>query len=122
LPIAGRERPLHDEEHVGVVRQRERQDHARRPVDRGQRHPGRLGDELRDRAVPAVQRSRPPSARRLPAIASWHARLEQLDSWRNPFDGLDAPELPAASASRGVISDREARQRNLGGEVLCEVW
>jgi small subunit ribosomal protein S8 len=26
------------------------------------------------------------------------------------------------STSRGVISDREARQRNLGGEVLCEVW
>jgi small subunit ribosomal protein S8 len=26
------------------------------------------------------------------------------------------------SSSRGVISDREARQRNLGGEVLCEIW
>ncbi len=26
------------------------------------------------------------------------------------------------STSRGVISDREARQRNLGGEILCEVW
>ncbi|MCA9268214.1 MAG: 30S ribosomal protein S8 [Planctomycetales bacterium] len=26
------------------------------------------------------------------------------------------------STSRGVISDREARQRNIGGEVLCEVW
>ena len=26
------------------------------------------------------------------------------------------------SSSRGVISDREARQRNLGGEVLCELW
>jgi small subunit ribosomal protein S8 len=26
------------------------------------------------------------------------------------------------STSRGVISDREARQRRLGGEVLCEVW
>jgi small subunit ribosomal protein S8 len=26
------------------------------------------------------------------------------------------------STSRGVLSDREARQRNLGGEVLCEVW
>ena len=24
--------------------------------------------------------------------------------------------------SRGVISDREARQRKLGGEVLCELW
>jgi small subunit ribosomal protein S8 len=26
------------------------------------------------------------------------------------------------STSRGVVSDREARQRNLGGEVLCELW
>ena len=26
------------------------------------------------------------------------------------------------STSRGVLSDREARQRKLGGEVLCEVW
>ena len=26
------------------------------------------------------------------------------------------------STSRGLISDREARQRKLGGEVLCEIW
>jgi len=26
------------------------------------------------------------------------------------------------STSRGVVSDREARQRKLGGEVLCEIW
>ena len=26
------------------------------------------------------------------------------------------------STSAGVISDREARKRNLGGELLCEVW
>ncbi len=26
------------------------------------------------------------------------------------------------STSRGVISDREARQRKLGGEILCEIW
>jgi small subunit ribosomal protein S8 len=26
------------------------------------------------------------------------------------------------STSRGVVSDREARQRRLGGEILCEVW
>ena len=24
--------------------------------------------------------------------------------------------------SSGVLSDREARQKNLGGEVLCEIW
>jgi len=26
------------------------------------------------------------------------------------------------STSRGVISDREARQQRLGGEILCEIW
>ena len=26
------------------------------------------------------------------------------------------------TTSRGVISDREARRQNIGGEVLCEVW
>ena len=26
------------------------------------------------------------------------------------------------STSSGVVSDREARQRKLGGEVLCELW
>lgn len=26
------------------------------------------------------------------------------------------------STSRGIVSDREARQKNLGGEILCEVW
>ena len=30
--------------------------------------------------------------------------------------------ISVVSTSRGVLSDREARQRNLGGEVLCEVW
>ena len=30
--------------------------------------------------------------------------------------------ISVVSTSRGVVSDREARQRNLGGEVLCEVW
>ena len=26
------------------------------------------------------------------------------------------------STSKGVISDREARRLNVGGEILCEVW
>lgn len=35
---------------------------------------------------------------------------------------LDGLGISVISSSRGVISDREARQRNLGGEVLCQVW
>ncbi len=30
--------------------------------------------------------------------------------------------ISVVSTSRGVVSDREARQKNLGGEVLCEIW
>ena len=35
---------------------------------------------------------------------------------------LNGLGISVLSTSRGVLSDREARQRNLGGEVLCEVW
>jgi small subunit ribosomal protein S8 len=41
------------------------------------------------------------------------------DRLRPVLNGLG---ISIISTSRGVISDREARQRNLGGEVLCEVW
>ncbi len=30
-----------------------------------------------------------------PAVAAWHRRLLALPAWADPFDGLDAPELPA---------------------------
>jgi len=35
---------------------------------------------------------------------------------------LNGLGIQVVSTSRGVLSDREARQRNLGGEVLCEIW
>ncbi len=34
---------------------------------------------------------------------------------------LDGLGISILSTSRGMVSDREARQQNLGGEVLCEV-
>jgi small subunit ribosomal protein S8 len=30
--------------------------------------------------------------------------------------------MSIVSTSTGVMTDREARQRNVGGEVLCKVW
>jgi small subunit ribosomal protein S8 len=30
--------------------------------------------------------------------------------------------IAIVSTSRGIMTDREARKRNLGGEVVCEVW
>jgi small subunit ribosomal protein S8 len=35
---------------------------------------------------------------------------------------LNGLGISIISTSRGVFSDREARQKKLGGEVLCEVW
>jgi len=35
------------------------------------------------------------------------------------FSGLGISIL---STSRGIMSDREARQQKVGGELLCEVW
>jgi small subunit ribosomal protein S8 len=41
------------------------------------------------------------------------------DALRPILNGLGISVL---STSHGVVSDREARQRHLGGEVLCELW
>lgn len=30
--------------------------------------------------------------------------------------------IAVVSTSQGVLTDREARKRNVGGEILCEVW
>ncbi len=35
---------------------------------------------------------------------------------------LDGMGISIVSTSRGVISDRECRRINAGGEVLCRVW
>ena len=35
------------------------------------------------------------------AIVRWYERLEALDAWRAPFEGLDAPELPPVPADEG---------------------
>ncbi|HEY5807759.1 MAG TPA: glutathione S-transferase family protein [Povalibacter sp.] len=38
-----------------------------------------------------------------PAVTRWYARLSALDAWAEPFQGLDAPELPSVptTAVRG---------------------
>ena len=35
---------------------------------------------------------------------------------------LDGLGISILSTSRGILSDREARRENVGGEVLCTVW
>jgi small subunit ribosomal protein S8 len=41
------------------------------------------------------------------------------DELPRPLDGLG---VAIVSTNKGVLSDGEARQQHLGGEVLCEVW
>ena len=40
-----------------------------------------------------------------PAIANWYATIEALDAWRDPFAGLDAPELPPVPGHQSGRSD-----------------
>ncbi|HXQ12720.1 MAG TPA: glutathione S-transferase family protein [Caulobacteraceae bacterium] len=34
-----------------------------------------------------------------PRVEAWHERLMQIPAWRDPFEGLDAPELPPLGGS-----------------------
>ena len=36
--------------------------------------------------------------------------------------GLNGLGITIISTSSGIVSDREARQKNIGGEVLCEIY
>jgi small subunit ribosomal protein S8 len=45
-----------------------------------------------------------------------YVRAKEVPKVRN---GLGVAIL---STSQGVMTDREARKRNVGGELLCEVW
>jgi small subunit ribosomal protein S8 len=35
---------------------------------------------------------------------------------------LNGMGISILSTSQGIVSDREARQKKLGGEVICQVW
>mgnify|MGYP006303222491 CR=1 FL=1 len=45
-----------------------------------------------------------------------YAKADEIPSVRN---GLGIAVL---STSKGLLSDREAREQHIGGEVLCQVW
>lgn len=46
-------------------------------------------------------------------------RYTQKDQIPKVMSGLGVAIL---STSQGLMSDREARQKNIGGELLCEIW
>lgn len=48
--------------------------------------------------------------------------LRQYKKSRNIPNVMNGLGIGILSTSRGVLTDREARELNIGGELLCEVW
>ena len=48
-----------------------------------------------------------------------HRQYKTSDRIPKVMSGLGVAIL---TTSKGVITDKEARQQNIGGELLCEVW
>jgi small subunit ribosomal protein S8 len=64
--------------------------------------------------------------RRLPAISGLkrvsrpgHRVYREADQLPRVQGGLG---VAVVSTSQGILPDREARRRRLGGEIICEVW
>jgi small subunit ribosomal protein S8 len=62
-----------------------------------------------ERAIKSIRRISSPGRR-------MYVRSKNL---RPVLNGLGIYVL---STNRGVMSDREAREQNVGGEILCEIW
>ncbi len=64
--------------------------------------------------------------RRSPAIAGLRRVSRPGHRVYRPADQLPRVQgglgVAVVSTSQGVLPDREARRRRLGGEILCEVW
>ncbi|MDZ7642359.1 MAG: 30S ribosomal protein S8 [Desulfurivibrio sp.] len=66
-------------------------------------------DDHRQRAITGIRRRSRPGRR----LYVKHDRIPKVMS------GLGVAVL---STSHGIMSDRQARERKVGGELLCEVW
>ncbi|HSO49514.1 MAG TPA: 30S ribosomal protein S8, partial [Acidimicrobiia bacterium] len=64
--------------------------------------------------------------RRAPAISGLKRISRPGHRVYRPADALPRVQgglgVAVVSTSQGLLPDREARRRKLGGEVLCEVW
>lgn len=64
--------------------------------------------------------NREPVIRRIRRVSKPGCRIyRKARDLRPVLNGLG---ITVISTNRGVVSDREARARNLGGEVLCEIY
>ncbi len=66
-------------------------------------------DNRHNSAISGIRRLSKPGQRR-------YVRAKEMPKVRN---GLG---IAIVSTSRGVMTDRQARELGVGGEVLCEVW
>lgn len=66
-------------------------------------------DEKRNSAISAIKRMSKPSCRQ-------YIKASDITEIRSGYG------LTVLSTNKGVLSDREARKNNIGGEVLCQVW
>jgi small subunit ribosomal protein S8 len=48
-----------------------------------------------------------------------HRQYKPSDKIPKVMSGLGVAIL---TTSQGIVTDKEARQRNIGGELLCEIW
>ena len=78
-----------------------------------------------DREALAVPRGESARTDRAPAdelesglLAHWR-RYSGAHELPKVLDGLG---IVVVSTSQGVMSDRQCREKNVGGEVLCKVW
>ena len=58
--------------------------------------------------------------RQIKRVSKPGCRIYSRDKDLRPV--LNGMGISILSTSKGVVSDREARQKKLGGEVLCQVW
>jgi small subunit ribosomal protein S8 len=57
---------------------------------------------------------------RLDRVSKPGCRVYQ--GWKSLKPVLDGMGICVVTTSKGVMSDRQARARKLGGEVICRVW
>jgi small subunit ribosomal protein S8 len=61
-----------------------------------------------------------PAIRRLQRVSRPGRRVyRRSDDIKPVLNGLG---VALVSTSGGLVTDREARERRVGGEVLCEIW
>ncbi len=72
------------------------------------------------RVYPRYNREGVPAARRLQRVSKPGRRVYRgADEIKPVLNGLG---IAIVSTSKGLLTDRQAREQRIGGEILCELW